>query len=152
MPTKGDQQFKVTIQNNLVDCDLALHLHIDGELAQRAHLPAQKGSCILGIYRSSNSVLPFKFQELKLVGASALPRLFSFVKPIRSSFPIFCLLAEDPDVEDAPVVPPEMGTIELRAYRIRVARKVAHRPSAQYGLHRGHVSERSKKAGWHHVR
>ena len=66
--------------------------------------------------------------------------------------PHFCLLAEDPDVEDAPVVPPEMGTIELRAYRIRVARKVAHRPSAQYGLHRGHVSERSKKAGWHHVR
>ena len=109
MPTKGDQQFKVTIQNNLVDCDLALHLHIDGELAQRAHLPAQKGSCILGIYRSSNSVLPFKFQELKLVGASALPRLFSFVKPIHSSFPIFACWPKTLTWKMLPSFPPKWG-------------------------------------------
>ena len=82
----GDQQFSVTFVNNLVDCDLVLDLHIDGELVQRIHLHPRQHSRRLGIYRSSNSVLPFKFQELNLVGVSALPRLFSFVKPIRSSF------------------------------------------------------------------
>jgi hypothetical protein len=64
----------------------------------------------------------------------------------------FCLSRpKDPDVEDAPVVP-EMGTIELRAYRTRAVRTVDYQTSAQNGLHRGRVSERSKKAGWHHVR
>jgi len=58
---------------------------------------------------------------------------------------------KDPDVEDAPVVP-EMGMIELRAFRTRPVRTVEYQPDAQYGLHRGRVSERSKKAGWHHVR
>lgn len=59
---------------------------------------------------------------------------------------------EDPDVEDAPVVP-DMGTIELRAFRSRALRIVDnHQLHAPYGLHRGRVSERSKKAGWHHVR
>ena len=78
-------------------------------------------------------------------------------KSIRSSFLIFFATdrptdrPEDPDVEDAPVVP-EMGTIELRAFRTRAVRTVDNQPDAQYGLHRGRVSERSKKAGWHHVR
>ena len=58
---------------------------------------------------------------------------------------------KDPDVEDAPVVP-EMGTIDLRAYRTRAVRTVDYQTSAQNGLHQGRVSERSKKAGWHHVR
>jgi hypothetical protein len=45
-----------------------------------------------------------------------------------------------------------MGTIELRAYRTRAVRTVDYQTSAQNGLHQGRVSERSKKAGWHHVR
>jgi hypothetical protein len=87
----------------------------------------------------------------------SLPR-FSVVavekrKLIRSSF--FSSFAtdrpEDPDEEDAPVVP-DMVVIELRVFRSRAVRRVDNRPNMQYGLHRGRVSERSKKAGWHHVR
>jgi hypothetical protein len=64
----------------------------------------------------------------------------------------FLIHTEDPDVENAPVVP-EMGTIELRVYRCReVKRTVPYRVNATNGLHQGRVSERSKKAGWHHVR
>jgi len=54
-------------------------------------------------------------------------------------------------MEDAPVVP-EMGTIEVQAFRTRIIRTVRHLPAANYGLHGGRVSERSKMAGWHHVR
>jgi hypothetical protein len=63
----------------------------------------------------------------------------------------FIIHSEDPDVENASVVP-EMGTIELRAYRCRALRTVPYVPDATNGLHEGRVSERSKKAGWHHVR
>jgi hypothetical protein len=58
---------------------------------------------------------------------------------------------QDPDLEDAPVVP-DMGLIELRAFRTRAIRTLENLPDANYGLHGGRVSERSKKAGWHHVR
>jgi hypothetical protein len=58
--------------------------------------------------------------------------------------------AEDPDVEDAPVVP-EMGTIEVQAYRCQVGRTVEYQHK-DFKLNGGRVSERSKKAGWHHVR
>ncbi|KAH9001119.1 hypothetical protein EDB92DRAFT_1824871 [Lactarius akahatsu] len=78
----------------------------------------------LGPYKGARSILHFKFQELQLV---------------------------DPDVEDAPIAP-EVGTIELRAYRCQ--RRCVTGPSSKStheALHRGHVSERSKKAGWHHV-
>jgi hypothetical protein len=54
-------------------------------------------------------------------------------------------------VEDAPVVP-EMGTIEAQAFRARYLRTVQGPPRANHRLHAGRVSERSKKAGWHHVR
>jgi hypothetical protein len=63
----------------------------------------------------------------------------------------FLILTEDPDVENAPVIP-EMGTIELRAYRCRAYRTVQYLYNTTNGLHQGRVSERSKKAGWHHVR
>jgi hypothetical protein len=57
-------------------------------------------------------------------------------------------------VENAPVVP-EMGTIELRAFRYRAGtvryRKVRN-TDYRDRLHQGRVSERSKKAGWHYVR
>ena len=79
------------------------------------------------------------------------PPVASLVGSIRSFFALLCVAGrKDPDVEDAPVVP-EMGTIELRAYRTRAVRTVDYRSSEQNGLHRGRVSERSKKAGWHHV-
>jgi len=58
---------------------------------------------------------------------------------------------KDPDLENAPVVP-EMGTIELQAFRCRAMGWVRHQPRSIDGLHQGCVSERSKKAGWHHVR
>jgi hypothetical protein len=55
-------------------------------------------------------------------------------------------------MEDAPVVP-EMGTIEAQVFRARRLRSVEHSPPVmKYGLHGSRVSERSKKAGWHHVR
>ena len=61
------------------------------------------------------------------------------------------MATEDPDVENAPVVP-EMGTIELRAYRCQAQRTVQYMYNTANELHQGRVSERSKKAGWHHVR
>jgi hypothetical protein len=63
----------------------------------------------------------------------------------------FLIPTEDPDVDNAPVVP-EIGTIELRAYRSRIKRIIPYRVNATNGLHQGRVSERSKMAGWHHVR
>jgi hypothetical protein len=57
---------------------------------------------------------------------------------------------KDPDLENAPVVP-EMGMIELEAFRCRSLGIVKHKVEAKYGLHQGRVSERSKMAGWHHV-
>jgi hypothetical protein len=109
--------------NNLFNFDLALALYIDGERVYRSYLRARQRGQILGIPKTTSSVLPFKFQELQLV---------------------------DPDVENAPVVP-EMGTIELRAYRCRALRTIQYLYNTTNGLHEGRVSERSKKAGWHHV-
>jgi len=87
-------------------------------------LQAGSSGEFLGPYKSECSVLPFKFQELELV---------------------------DPDLEDAPVVP-EMGMIELKAYRCqKLGPTDPSNRIANEGLHLGRVSERSKKAGWHHV-
>jgi hypothetical protein len=99
----------------------------------------------LGIRNTATSILPFKFQELELVGA--FPRTFLGQHVVCSSF-----ATEDPDVENAPVVP-EMGTIELRVFRCQVRRAEKYREYRipDYKLHQGRVSERSKKAGWHHV-
>ncbi|KAI0254432.1 hypothetical protein BJV78DRAFT_1184302 [Lactifluus subvellereus] len=85
-------------------------------------MPAQARSEVRGIYKTTSSILPFKFQELELV---------------------------DPDLENAPVVA-EMGTMELRAFRSRMLGSTEYIPSNQE-LHRGRISELSKKAGWHHV-
>jgi len=57
-------------------------------------------------------------------------------------------------MEDAPIAP-EMGTIEVRAFRRRFIHTERRQRHSTYGngeLHSGRVSERSKKAGWHHVR
>ena len=63
-------------------------------------------------------------------------------------------MPKDSDLEDATPVTPEMGTIELKAYRCKVQGK-ATRASPLHRMredpHRGRVSEQSKKAGWHHV-
>jgi hypothetical protein len=58
---------------------------------------------------------------------------------------------KDPDLEDAPVAP-EIGTIELKAYRCQalcITGPSSSRPLDD--LHWGRISECSKKAGWHHV-
>ena len=123
--------------------DLALALYIDGERVYRSYLRARQRGQILGIPKTTSSVLPFKFQELQLVGAFSAQ---AFVWPDISH-----VTTEDPDVENAPVVP-EMGTIELRAYRCRALRTIQYLYNTNNGLHEGRVSERSKKAGWHHVR
>ena len=54
--------------NNLSDYDLSIDLRIDGEHIKKTYLRARECGRILGIYKSPTSVLPFKFQELELVG------------------------------------------------------------------------------------
>ena len=54
-------------------------------------------------------------------------------------------------MEDASIMP-EMGTIEVRAFRVHITRKTNPSNDVKYRLHGGRVSERSKMAGWHHVR
>ncbi len=60
------------------------------------------------------------------------------------------LAPKDPDLEDAPIAP-EMGTIELKAYRCQIQRTTVPVQSTYHDLHCGRVSELSKKAGWHQV-
>ena len=55
--------------NNLFDFDLALALYIDGERIYRCYLRAGQRGQIVGIPKTTYSLLPFKFQELQLVGA-----------------------------------------------------------------------------------
>ncbi|KAI9466361.1 hypothetical protein BJY52DRAFT_1183219 [Lactarius psammicola] len=120
--SEAGKQFKITYSNNLSDFEFAIFLYIDGRLVESACVGAGTSSEFLGPYKNSRSILPFKFQELQIV---------------------------DPDLEGAPVAP-EMGTIELKAYRCRCVTG----PSSELtyeGLHLGRVSERSKRAGWHHV-
>ncbi|KAH9006364.1 hypothetical protein EDB86DRAFT_720078 [Lactarius hatsudake] len=122
--SEAGKQFKVTYSNNLTESDLVVYLYIDGQLIRHAFTRAGSSAEFLGLRNSAHSVLPFKFQELQLV---------------------------DPDLEDAPAAP-EMGTIELKAYRGR--KRHSTKSSSQFtheGLHKGRVSELSKKAGWHHV-
>ena len=72
-----------------------------------------------------------------------------FHQSVRLSFSL--TRTTDPDLEDAPAAP-EMGTIELKAYRCQT--RHFREPSKQRlyeDLHQGRVSERSKKAGWHHI-
>jgi len=122
--SEAGKQFSITYKNKLLDIDLVVFLHIDGEVVRRSYLSAQEDRCMIGIYKNPSAILPFKFQELELV---------------------------DPDMEDAPVVP-EMGTIEAQVFRARRLRSAEHNPPVmKHGLHGSRVSERSKKAGWHHV-
>ena len=136
------QQFSITFSNNLFNVDLAVVLRIDGERIYRGFLRAGQRGQVLGLQKSATSILPFKFQELELVGALPGHSMDSVS---------FSCATEDPDLEYAPVVP-EMGTIELRAYRCQAIRIAQYQRNINYGLHQGRVSERSKKAGWHHVR
>ncbi|KAI9446310.1 hypothetical protein H4582DRAFT_2069666 [Lactarius indigo] len=122
--SEAGKQFKVSFSNNLTKFEVAIYLYVDGQLVRAACARAGSSGEFLGPYKGACSILHFKFQELQLV---------------------------DPDLEDAPVAP-EVGTIELRAYRCQ--RRYVTGPSSKStheALHRGRVSERSKKAGWHHV-
>jgi hypothetical protein len=65
-----DQQFSITFGNNLFKVDLAVVVRIDGERIYRGFLRAGQRGQVLGLQKSATSILPFKFQELELVGAS----------------------------------------------------------------------------------
>ena len=86
------------------------------------------------------------FQELELVGA--FPATLSVIRFV-TNFKSFA--TEDPDLEDAPILP-EMGTIELRAYRCHVLSDEEYEYIDTPRLHGGRASERSKQSGWHRVR
>ncbi|KAH9066481.1 hypothetical protein EDB87DRAFT_726540 [Lactarius vividus] len=122
--SEAGKQFSITFSNNSTNFEVAIYLYVDGRSVRAACMRAGSSGEFLGPYNGARSILHFKFQELQLV---------------------------DPDLEDAPIVP-EVGTIELKAYRCQrwgvtgPSSKCTHK-----ALHQGHVSERSKKAGWHHV-
>jgi hypothetical protein len=63
------QQFKIAIKNKLLDFGIGVHLYIDGEQVNGIFLEAEKLGKIRGIPNSTTTELPFKFQELELVGA-----------------------------------------------------------------------------------
>jgi len=73
------QQFKIAFSNNLFDFDLALALYIDGERIYRSYLRTRQRGQIVGIPKTTASVLPFKFQELQLVGAFPEHSLWDFI-------------------------------------------------------------------------
>ncbi|KAN0130160.1 hypothetical protein V8E53_012105 [Lactarius tabidus] len=123
--SEAGKQFKITYSNKLSIYAVAIFLHVDGRQVQAmCPRPGSSGE-FLGPYKTECSILPLKFQELQLV---------------------------DPDLEDAPFTP-EMGTIELKAYRCQNVKQTPSGSSkhAFEDLHLGRISERSKKAGWHHV-
>ncbi|KAN0130158.1 hypothetical protein V8E53_012103 [Lactarius tabidus] len=123
--SEAGKQFKITVSNNLSNSGFSLRVFVDGRRVEKVFLKAGSSEECLGVQKSSSSILPFKFQELQLV---------------------------DPDLEDAPAAP-EMGTIELQVYRCQKV-GIKKRSKWQYkheDLHWGRISERSKKAGWHHV-
>ena len=122
---------------------LLAHLLIDGECIDSSYLIAGPQYQLSGIRNTASSVLPFKFQELELVGAFHQTYLGHHVTCFAN-----LLANEDPDVENAPVAP-DMGSIELRTFRCRAVGTAQYNPD--YRLHQGRVSERSKKAGWHRV-
>jgi hypothetical protein len=132
-----------------LDIRLAADLYIDGVRTHNGFLKAGRQRQVLGIRKTVSSVLPFKFQELELVGA--FPQ---FLGQHVACFPHLLIANEDPDVENAPVddvVVPEMGTIEIRTFRCRTVRTAQYH-NRGHRLHQGRVSKRSNKAGWHHVR
>ncbi|KAH9072856.1 hypothetical protein EDB83DRAFT_137514 [Lactarius deliciosus] len=122
--SEAGKQFKIKFSNNLTNFEFAIILHIDGRRVQTMHYRPGESGEFLGPYNSACSILPYKFHELQLV---------------------------DPDLEDTPAAP-EMGTIELKAYRCQ--KRCTAGPLSLFthkDLHQGRVSELSKKAGWHHV-
>jgi len=122
--SEAGKQFKIKISNNLTNFGLTIFVHIDGQLIQHMFLRPKSSCEFLGPYKSICSIHPLKFQELQLV---------------------------DLDLEDVPVAP-EIGTIELKA--LRCQEQGTAKPIMSFkeeNLHKGCVSERSKKGGWHHV-
>jgi hypothetical protein len=63
-----DQQFKILIANNLLDFDLAVFLYIDGASISGIYFRVGQSGEFRGVQNSATTELPFKFQELELVG------------------------------------------------------------------------------------
>jgi hypothetical protein len=117
------------------------------------------------------TVFFYELESLVKYGASQSPPPRFFLSSFRSwnwsvrspGTPWACLFSfatEDPDLdsEHAPVVL-DTGTIELRTFRCRTPHGLRMEETTEYKLkshthrlHQGRVSERSKQAGWHHVR
>ena len=70
------QQFKIAFSNNLPNFEVVFFLHLDGRLVQSMCLQASSSSEILGPYTNAHSILPFKFQELQLVGTFSVDLSF----------------------------------------------------------------------------
>lgn len=51
-----------------MDIGLVVKLRIDGEVVYSAYVEAREDGRVIGIEKNSTSVLPFRFQELELVG------------------------------------------------------------------------------------
>jgi hypothetical protein len=51
------------------DFGLSFHIYIDGQRVCMHHLLAGERDQVSGIPKTTSSILPFKFQDLQLVGA-----------------------------------------------------------------------------------
>ena len=61
------------MSNNLTDFAVKVIVFIDGQWAESQIVRVGKSLEFLGVYQSTDSVLPFKFQELQLVGMFIFP-------------------------------------------------------------------------------
>jgi hypothetical protein len=101
----------------------------------------------LGVRNSATTKLPFKFQELELVGTFYLdimfvPYLFYYLLPKTQTW-------------NTPLWGQKWGPLKFELFGAStraVNRERKPYKDAKLKLHQGRVSERSKKAGWHHVR
>jgi hypothetical protein len=72
-PNYRCQKFSITYRNKLLDIGLVVLLRIDGEVISSTFVRAQRDHRVIGIYKNTTSILPFKFQELELVGTFTCP-------------------------------------------------------------------------------
>jgi hypothetical protein len=56
------------MSNNLTNFAVSIRVFVDGRQVRKMCLRAQSSNECLGVYKGSHSILPFKFQELQLVG------------------------------------------------------------------------------------
>jgi hypothetical protein len=62
------KEFKIVMSNNLTNFAVSVRVFVDGRHVRNMFLQAESSNECLGVYKSEHSILPFKFQELQLVG------------------------------------------------------------------------------------